>query len=101
MPIAVIIFLGYLFASLVCFLAYAWDKDAARRGAWRTPEDNLLFLGLIGGWPGGLLAQRLLRHKNRKQSFLRSFWITVVLNVVTVALVLWFKPYEAINSASR
>lgn len=71
----------YLVASGVCFIAYAIDKSAARRGAWRTPESTLLMLGLACGWPGGLLAQQLLRHKSNKPSFRTAFWATVVLNV--------------------
>lgn len=68
-------------ASLVCFMAYAQDKSAARRGGWRTSESSLLLLGLVGGWPGAILAQRWLRHKSSKVSFQAAFRATVLLNV--------------------
>ena len=80
----------YLFASIVCFFAYAFDKAHAVRGRWRTSEDALLFLGLACGWPGGLLAQQLLRHKSSKRSFRAKFWITVVLNAL--GFVAWHSP---------
>jgi len=72
---------AYLVTSLSCFVAYAIDKSAARNGSWRTPERTLLLLGLVGGWPGGVLAQQWLRHKTSKRSFQRMFWVTVVVNV--------------------
>jgi len=72
----------YLAISLGCFVAYAIDKSAARKGAWRTPESTLLLLGLMGGWPGAVLAQQWLRHKTSKSSFQWKFHVTVVLNVV-------------------
>ena len=50
----------YLGASLVTFAAYALDKSAAQKGQWRTRESTLHLLGLIGGWPGALIAQRVL-----------------------------------------
>jgi uncharacterized membrane protein YsdA (DUF1294 family) len=71
----------YVIASLVCALAYAADKSAARQGRWRIPEANLLMLGLAGGWPGAIVAQQVLRHKSSKASFRAAFWGTVVLNV--------------------
>src|SRR5690606_9186785 len=58
----------YLAASAIAFVAYALDKSAARNGRWRTAESTLHLFGLAGGWPGALLAQRLLRHKSRKTS---------------------------------
>ena len=72
---------GYLVVSLICFLAYAFDKSAARAGRWRTSEATLLFLGLAGGWPGAILAQQLLRHKSSKPSFREAFWGTVAINI--------------------
>lgn len=70
----------YLLASLVTFLAYAFDKSAARRQQWRTRESTLHLFALLGGWPGALLAQQLLRHKSAKTSFLLRYWLTVLLN---------------------
>lgn len=70
----------YLGGSLITYLVYAMDKSAARQGAWRTKEDTLHLLGVVGGWPGALLAQKQLRHKSRKASFQAVFWTTVVIN---------------------
>lgn len=70
----------YIVASIVAFFAYAFDKSAARRNQWRTKESTLQLFALLGGWPGALAAQRLLRHKSAKASFQATFWVTVVLN---------------------
>jgi len=70
----------YMVVSLMTFIAYADDKSAARKGAWRTKESTLHLLSLIGGWPGALVAQNKLRHKSRKVSFRAVFWMTVLFN---------------------
>ena len=70
----------YVVISIVVFIVYALDKSAARKNQWRTPENTLHLLALIGGWPGALAAQKLLHHKSSKQSFQAVFWVTVVLN---------------------
>jgi uncharacterized membrane protein YsdA (DUF1294 family)/cold shock CspA family protein len=66
--------------SFVTFLAYWRDKSAAERGAWRTSEQALHGLSLVGGWPGAWFAQRLLRHKSRKASFRAAYWGTVAVH---------------------
>jgi len=71
--------------SVVAYLSYRADKSAATRGAWRISESTLQIVSLLGGWSGGLLAQRMYRHKTRKQSFQAVFWATVVINCAALA----------------
>ncbi|MEC5161128.1 MULTISPECIES: DUF1294 domain-containing protein [unclassified Janthinobacterium] len=82
----------YLFASALCFIAYAVDKSAAKAKRRRTPERTLLLLGLACGWPGAVLAQQWLRHKSSKASFRWKFWGTVALNVAALAAVGYAVP---------
>lgn len=73
-------FAAYVLLSMFAFAMYAVDKSAARKGTRRISESTLHFLSLTGGWPGALIAQQVLRHKTRKQSFRFVFWLTVILN---------------------
>jgi uncharacterized membrane protein YsdA (DUF1294 family)/cold shock CspA family protein len=73
---------AYMAMSLASFIVYAGDKRAARRGQWRVSERTLHLLALACGWPGALLAQRLLAHKSSKPGFQRLFWLTVAANVL-------------------
>jgi uncharacterized membrane protein YsdA (DUF1294 family)/cold shock CspA family protein len=75
-----LVFGAYLLMSTITFIAYAIDKSAAQAGRWRTSEATLHLLGLMGGWPGALLAQQILRHKSKKTPFKFIVWITVILN---------------------
>jgi uncharacterized membrane protein YsdA (DUF1294 family) len=72
----------YAVASLLTAIVYGWDKARARRRGWRIPEATLHLLGLLGGWPGALLAQRLFRHKTAKTSFQVFFWLTVLAHLL-------------------
>ncbi|WP_070988899.1 DUF1294 domain-containing protein [Halofilum ochraceum] len=85
-PLAVVGF--YALMSVVSFVMYALDKAAAKRGGWRTTEASLHLVELIGGWPGALVAQRVFRHKTRKQPFQFIFWSAVVANMVALAWLL-------------
>lgn len=75
-------------ASILCFIVYAVDKSAAVAGRWRIPENTLLGLGLLGGWPGAILAQQFLRHKLRKRRFMATFTGTVLANLGVLGVML-------------
>lgn len=90
-------FLGYLAAiNLLSYFAYAIDKKAAQKAAWRTPEARLHLFDLMGGWPAGLFAQKRLRHKSGKSSFQTMYKITVLLHLMGVV---WL--FSSYGSAAR
>ena len=72
--------------SIVTFCIYAVDKLKARRGHRRIAENTLHALEFLCGWPGALLAQKIIRHKSVKTSFRIVFWIMVLANVAMLAV---------------
>ena len=72
----------YMVASLITVLMYRSDKRRAQHGGWRISEARLHFFELLGGWPGGLVAQRWFRHKTRKVDYQFVFWLIVFLHLV-------------------
>lgn len=76
-----------LVMSLITYIAYYNDKQQAKTGGWRTDEGTLHTLGIFGGWPGALMAQKQFRHKSSKPTFQRAFKGTVALNIMAL---LWF-----------
>lgn len=77
-----------LIVNAITFVLYWHDKRAARSGGWRVSEFMLLLAGFLGGTLAGFAAQRALRHKNRKSSFMLKFWLVTVAQI----LILLFPP---------
>ncbi|HEU5137043.1 MAG TPA: cold shock and DUF1294 domain-containing protein [Steroidobacteraceae bacterium] len=71
---------AYVAMSLLTFCVYAFDKSAAMNRRWRTSEQSLHLLSLLGGWPGALIAQRMFHHKSKKVSFQVVFWLIVAMH---------------------
>ena len=72
--------LVYPLMSLVTFKLYAEDKTRAQQKRWRIPENTLHLSELAGGWLGGFIAQRRLRHKCVKRSYQITFWGIVIIH---------------------
>lgn len=78
---------AYITASLLAMWFYYDDKQIAKRNAvsakqsMRIPEARLHYIELMGGWPGALLAQRLFRHKTKKESFQLVFNLIIIFHI--------------------
>ena len=77
----------YYGASIFTYGSYSRDKTAAQNAGRRIPESTLHLMSLIGGWPGGLIAQVLFLHKTRKPSFLVGYWLTVIVNCIALGVI--------------
>jgi uncharacterized membrane protein YsdA (DUF1294 family) len=76
------------------FYAYWVDKRAAETRQWRTPENTLHLLALLGGWPAARAAQAVLRHKTRKASFQALYWLTVALHLLALGTWIFWAPLQ-------
>ena len=77
----------YYGTSIITYGCYSLDKKAAEKASRRIPELTLHLMSLVGGWPGALIAQVLLRHKTRKPSFLVGYWFTVIVNCIALGVI--------------
>lgn len=73
-------------ANLIGFVLMIWDKHRARNGGWRTPESTLILWSFIGGSLGTFAAQRLIRHKTRKQPIATILWLIPLLHVTVLGV---------------
>jgi len=70
------------------FFIFASDKHKARKNTWRTPENQLLVLALIGPF-GAAAAMLVFRHKTRKL----KFYLVPVIEIIHIILLIWFLRY--------
>lgn len=83
-----IVLAAYLALSVLSCIVHARDRSAARHAARHTLELRLQLLALLGGWPGALVTQQVLRHKTQKAAFQTVFWLCALVN--TGALAAWW-----------
>lgn len=74
---------------------YVWDKRMAFQDRRRISERTLLLWCLLGGWPGGWVTGRRIRHKTRKQSYRIRFLVCVVINMLAWGGILWLGNWLA------
>ena len=92
MSTATTLLIIFLFVNVVTFCVFWWDKEAARDGHWRVSEARLLQFAFLGGSLGAFAAQRLLRHKTRKEPFRTQLMAILVLHAALIPVALIFGP---------
>ena len=89
---AALVLACYAVMSVVAFILYWMDKRRAERNEWRIAEGTLHAIELLGGWPGGWIAQRVFRHKTRKTPYMVVFWLIVAVHALGWAW--WFGAFR-------
>jgi len=74
----------YALINLILFLMMAIDKLKAKKNKWRISETTLLATGLLGGAIGGLIAMRLVHHKNRKPYFYMVYICAIIIHIFII-----------------
>lgn len=71
--------------NIISFIIYAIDKKLAIKKKTRVPEAILLFLSIIGGSLGSLIAMYLVHHKTKKWYFvLINLGLTVLYSYIII-----------------
>lgn len=69
--------------NMLTFVIYGFDKRQSIRQGGRVPEIILHLLAAAGATPAALAAQRIFRHKTRKQPF-KAIFITIIILQIAV-----------------
>lgn len=76
--------------NLFTFLAYGRDKSLAKNGGWRIPETHLHTLELLGGTLGAIGGQKIFHHKNKKKSYMATFFATIFIQLGVIVFILHY-----------
>ena len=85
----------FLFINAAAFGLFAIDKSAAERDEWRIAESTLLLAALIGGVVGAIAAQKILRHKTRKEPFRMMLCTIAVMQFIAVGVLIYTPTRQA------
>ncbi len=75
--------------NLFTFIAYGRDKMLAKHGQWRIPEFHLHTLEFLGGTIGAIIGQKVFHHKNKKRSYMATFFATVFIQLCLILFILY------------
>jgi len=87
-PDFVLFFIVYALINGLVFFFYAQDKNKAKKNTWRTPENQLLILALIGPF-GAFAAMLVFRYKTRKF----KFRLVPVVAMFHIVMLIWILMY--------
>jgi uncharacterized membrane protein YsdA (DUF1294 family) len=73
----------------ISFALFGLDKQSARKGRGRLPENRLHLFALLGGFLGGILGMQVFRHKTRKPSFIVVYVLASLLSGIAILYAWW------------
>ena len=78
------IILYFIIINIIGFLIMWVDKQKAKKGRWRIPENTLLLFVLLGGGIGGIVGMYVFHHKTQKAKFVIGFPVILICEILIV-----------------
>ena len=78
------IILYLLLINLLGFLVMAWDKYKAEKGHWRTKEQTIFIITVLGGGIGTIAGMYAFRHKTKKLNFTIGLPVILIVEIVLI-----------------
>ena len=78
----------FILISVITAAITVVDKQNAKRGGRRVPEDFLLTLGLLGGALAEYITMKLIHHKTRHKKFMIGLPVEIIVQILIVVLIL-------------
>lgn len=78
----------FILISVISVAFTVGDKQSAKRGGRRVPEDFLLTLGLLGGALAEYIAMKIIHHKTRHKKFMIGLPVEIIIHLAIVVLIL-------------
>ncbi len=81
--------LYFVLVNIVGYFIMKVDKQRAREGKQRIPENILFSVSILGGSLGTIIAMRKSRHKKKKRSFSVGIPVMLVVNIIMLAFLIY------------
>ncbi|MBO5858642.1 MAG: DUF1294 domain-containing protein [Clostridia bacterium] len=79
-----VFFVYYAVVAVIAVALTVYDKNAAKKGAWRVSEAMLMGVGLIGGALPEFATMKLIRHKTKHLKFMIGLPAEIILHIAVL-----------------
>ena len=90
MTFAQIIIIYLLIINILGFAVMGIDKNKAKRGSRRIPENTLFLFAFLGGGIGTIAGMYIFRHKTKKKMFTIGMPLIVILEILIFVVLKFF-----------
>jgi len=85
--------------NVIGFLSMAFDKFKAKHEMWRTKEQTLFVIAMIGGSIGSIVGMYTFRHKTKHTNFtvgMPVILITQIILIIYFGFIRWKIPIASL-----
>lgn len=71
--------------NILAFIMFGYDKKKAIKKEYRISESTLIYMTLLSGGIGSILAMKIYKHKTKK----KKFWIIAIISFIIWLKIIW------------